>query len=423
MTRFIDRKTNWSKIVTVALTGASLAAPAFMTAVAQADSFDSDGGYYQVKKDNGVRRDRNNDGFDDRDTNRDGDVDQQDTYNQDTYNSDSSYNDVSADTTTRTGVVTQDLNGDRFEIRADNGETFIVNLRGQGTVSIREGSRVRVTGLRNGNRITHATVQVLNTGNGYNNGNGYGNGYNNGSGLMRTVQGRVTRSLNGRRFEIASQGATYFVTIRRADLVDLNVGDRVEVFGALTSGNAIQADRVRIISSNGGNSNGGNYGNGGYNNGNSVNVDFSGRVIDVQSQRRLTVRGDNGTTYQVRSDSSFDNNISAGDRVRITGTSRSNGNGNRIINATRVQLRNGNNNNGGYNNDNNNDNQTVSYTGTVRSTGSFMGDGRRIVVLETDNGRTVRFSTDNTWLQPGAHIRIRGGVQGNLVVTPQIDPA
>lgn len=393
MTRFIDKKTNWSKVVTVALTGASLTAPMFMAASAQADSFDSNGGYSQVQY-----RDRNRDGFDDRDIDRDGDIDRD--IDRD---GDIDFNDLNAGNTTVTGIVTQDLNGDRFQIRANNGQTFVVNLRGQNSVSIREGSRVRVTGLRNGDRITRATVQVLGNGNAY--GNGYGNGY--GRGTVRTIQGRVTRDLDGRRFEMTSQGTTYVVTVSRGQVIDVNEGDRVEVRGTLFNGNVIRDAGIRIL----------NSGNGNYNNGNFNNVDFTGRVIDVQSQRRFTVRGENGTTYEVRSDSAIDSRISSGDRVRITGTSRG---GNRVINATRVQLR-GNSNGNDYNNDNYS--QTVEYTGIVRSVGNFREDGRRIIVLETNNGRTVRFSTDNTWLQPGARIRIRGGVQGNLVVTPQIDPA
>jgi translation initiation factor IF-1 len=135
MTRFIDRKTNWSKVVTVALTGASLTVPMFTAASAQADSFVPGAGYSQVQYRN---RDRG-------------------------------YNNENANQTTITGRVTQDLDGDRFQIRADNGQTFIVNLRGQGSASIREGRRVRVTGLRNGNRIRRASVQVLSSG--YNNRN------------------------------------------------------------------------------------------------------------------------------------------------------------------------------------------------------------------------------------------------------------
>jgi len=328
MARFIDKKTNWSKVVAVALAGASLSAPAFMATSAQAAPSLAD--IADV-----LRIDRNRDGYDDRDIDRDGDIDRD--IDRD---GDIDFNDVASDptdTTTRTGIVTQDLNGDRFQIRADNGETFIVNLRGNGPTSLREGSRVRVTGLRNGNRITRATVQVLNSGSGYGNYGNYGNGnYGNGSTAFRTFRGRVTRDTSGRRFEMVSQGTTFYVNLRGAEPNNLSEGDVVEVSGRLTGNNTIDAGRVRILSNSG-------YGNGGYNNGNTVNVDFSGRVTDVQSQRRFTVRGDNGTIYDVRSDSDINSRISSGDRVRVQGTVRG---GNRVVRATRVQLRNDNGNNG-----------------------------------------------------------------------------
>ena len=373
MTRFIDRKTNWSKVVTIALTGASLAAPAFMAASAQADSFVPAAGYSQVQL---------------RDRDRDDDVD---------------FNDLNAGNTTVTGIVTQDLNGDRFEIQANSGQTFVVNLRGQNTASIQEGSRVRVTGLRNGNRITRATVQVL--------GNGNGNGYGYGNGTMRILQGRVTRDLSGRRFQMTSQGTTYSVILRRAEPLNLSEGDRVEVFGAMTNGNVFQADRVRIIRDNNGGGNGGGYNT----------VDFTGRVTDVQSQRRFTVRGENGATYEVRSDSSLNNRISEGDRVRVTGTSR--GGNSRVINATRVQLRNGNGggNGGGNNND---DGDTVSFVGTVRSS-RVTGPGRSgIAVVETNNGRTFRVRlNDATTFGPGSRVRVRGTLDNGVVVNNQVDGA
>jgi len=390
MTRFIVRKTNWSKLVTVALTGASLTAPALVTAKAQAAPISE---YI----DSILKLDRNRDGYDDRDIDRDGDIDRD--IDRD---GDIDFNDANADTTTRTGIVTQDLSGDRFQIRADNGETFIVNLRGSGPASLQEGSRVRVTGLRNGNRITRATVQVLSTG------NGYGNGYTRGT--LRTLQGRVTRDLGGNRFEMTSQGVTYRVNLRRSEPSNLSEGDRVEVHGILMNGNMIQADRVRILSDN----------NGGNNNGGFNNIDFTGRVTDVQSQRRFTVRSDNGTTYDVRSDSSLGNRISEGDHVRVVGTSR-NGNS-RVINATRIQLRNG---NGGYGNggNNNGDDRIVDFYGIVRSR-SVRGPGNAgIVTVETSSGRTYRVQVNDVNYRIGGRIHVRGTLQNGVVVNNQVDPA
>ena len=440
MTRFIHKKANWNKIALLTLTGTTFAAPIFTAAANAAPK-----GTYD-------ERDRNNDGYNDRYNN---DIDSSDVYTDNNrYNngngSNNGYINAAAVKATRTGVVTRDLQGDRFEIRTDNGKTFIVNLKGQNNVSFQNGSRVRVTGELTGDHIRRATVEVLNNnynngnygngnynngnynngnynngnyGNGnYNNGNGYGygNGYNNGSnvGQRVTLRGVVTRDLNGRRFEMRQNNVLYYVVLTRNEPNRLSSGDRVEISGRLIKGNYIQADTLRILKDNNGNDWG--FGNGV---GNRINVDFSGRVLDVSNRRYLTVRGDNGTTYQVRTNFDFNNNISSGDRVRVVGTGFS---GTRNVNASRVELRSDNyynNGNGNYNNGSWRNGDRVDLKGTVRSVSkSFFGLGGATVVVDGVGGRTwkVRVSKASDWNR-GDHIRARGVISNDTVTNAQID--
>lgn len=121
-----------------------------------------------------------------------------------------------------------------------------------------------------------------------------------------TWRGFVTRVRSRDYFDFrASDGRTYRVIgADDNDRFDVTTGQSVEVRGALTQ-DIIVASRVR-------NSSGG-WGN--------RAVDFPGWVVSVNGYNRFTVRGDNGRTYTIDSRSRLPYSLSAGDYVRIIGTS------------------------------------------------------------------------------------------------------
>jgi len=128
--------------------------------------------------------------------------------------------------TTLTGVVTHDLDGNSFEIRATDGRVYRVDLRrGAEPRTLDRGDRVRVTGRLTNNVFIARDIDLLeDTTNNNNNG-------------RTTLTGVVTRDLSGDSFELrADDGRTYQVDVRGNDEPrSLDRGDRVRVTGRLTS--------------------------------------------------------------------------------------------------------------------------------------------------------------------------------------------
>ena len=145
---------------------------------------------------------------------------------------------------TLTGTVVRDLGGDRFELRADNGRTYRVNVgRYDEPRSLDRGDRVRLTGyLQNDNQFNARNIEFLRDtrSTGYRNGSGYG---------QRTLTGVVTRDLGGDEFEIrATNGRTYRVNVGRYDEPrSLDRGDRVRVTGRLTDNNRMVAQNIEFL--------------------------------------------------------------------------------------------------------------------------------------------------------------------------------
>jgi hypothetical protein len=129
---------------------------------------------------------------------------------------------------------------------------------------------------------------------------GYYGGYD------TTWRGFVSRVRARDYFDFrASDGRTYRVIGEDDnDRFDVTTGQSVEVRGTLTR-DVIIASRVRNASSG--------WGNRG--------VDFPGWVTSVNGYNRFTVRADNGRTYSIDSRSRLPYSLSAGDYVRIIGTS------------------------------------------------------------------------------------------------------
>lgn len=426
---FITKTPDFKKIVLAALTASIVLAPLASQAAPpdhapaygyrnKADKKADKAERKAAKKANKGIRDRNGDGYDDRDTNSDGNIDEDDAdyrntpdyQNQnddnfdDNYNggyNNGRYNNVGA-FTTLSGVVTNDLNGNSFEMRADNGQIVRVDLNVTEPNALQRGSRVRVYGRLTNNTMRRATVAVLS--NDYNNG-GYNNGYGNGGHANQrvTLRGVVTRDLAGRRFEMRQGSTLYYVTLTRNEPRRLSVGDRVEISGRRIKNNTIQADTLRLLQDNNGN------------NDNRINVNFPGRVLNVSNRRNLTVCGNNGTTYMVRSNSDFDSRISAGDRVRIVGTGFK---GSRNITASRVELRddNGNTNNG----ENYNNGDRIDIRGTVRSSQSQLFVGR-VLTVDGDDGQTYKVRTGDRSFQRGDTVRVRGTLNNGFVTNASIN--
>jgi translation initiation factor IF-1 len=96
-----------------------------------------------------------------------------------------------------TGVVTRDLRGDLFELRADNGRTYRVRVgRYNEPRSLDRGDRVRVIGeMRSDDTFVARDIEFLRD----------TPGYPGGSRDERTLTGVVTRDLRGDQFELRAE--------------------------------------------------------------------------------------------------------------------------------------------------------------------------------------------------------------------------
>ena len=318
------------------------------------------------KKAGKVIRDRNRDGYDDRDRDRDGDLDEEDGYD---YRETPRYQNQYG------------YNGDNYYYGNGNSRDF-----------------------RDANR------------------NGIDDRYeNNRGGFQTTVNGVVTRDLQGRRFEIrASNGRTYVVIARNNEPLRLTRGDRVQIFGRIfnnvrtqrnndpynnnentrhngrfNTNSFILADRIRITRDDDQNQNG-------------SRVNFTGRVLDVRNDRELRVRAENGRTYTVRSDDRLSSRISEGDRVSVVGRLR-----NGVVNANRVNLTDD-------RNDDDRDQENIDFRGRVQSSSNFFG--QRILVVRADNGTTYRVRQNGTArFDEGERVRVRGDLRNGVVIAEDID--
>ncbi len=109
-------------------------------------------------------------------------------------------------------------------------------------------------------------------------------------------------------------GTTYRVRSLYGWIPELNVGDRVRVFGKLSQG-VLEASNVRIANNSDSNANG-------ISNTNRSPRDkrtLTGTVTTNPSGDRFTMRGTNGNTYAVRALSGEPAGLTAGDRVRVYG--------------------------------------------------------------------------------------------------------
>ena len=200
---------------------------------------------------------------------------------------------------TLTGVVTQDLNGNQFYFRTDDGRTFRVAMRNAQPAWLSSGDRIQVRGWRDSREtdvLVAESVQPLNNS-------------SNQNGVL-TLTGVVTQNLAGNDFYLRTDDNRNFRvrSTRNAEPNWLRVGNRIEVRGRRDTSepDVFYADRLRLISQQGGSS----VGQG-------QNIDFNGAVLKVHSPTRLDVRGDNGRVYNVSTTSRLAPTVSVGDRMRV----------------------------------------------------------------------------------------------------------
>lgn len=121
---------------------------------------------------------------------------------------------------------------------------------------------------------------------------------------LTNYYGTVSRVRSRDYFDLRTDDGRIFRVVGQDDYArfDVTANQRVRVRGYLTQDILVAASVTRVEYD-------GNY-----------RVDFPGTVYSINGVSRLTVRGDNGRTYEVDARSRLPYGISAGDYLRITGS-------------------------------------------------------------------------------------------------------
>ena len=228
------------------------------------------------------------------------------------------------------GTVDRVFSARSFDLRADDGRIYRVNM--QFALGLEARSNVRVRGDLRGSNFDARTVTVgdfrddrynddryddaPNDGGyngGYNDGNYNNDGYNNGGqyqGQNVTLRGRVTRVYSRTDIEVRDDddGRVYRVQSDRPFNYTVREGDRVEARGTL-NGNVIRADSSSGIGADNGD-----------NRGDTNFVNFSGPIESIDLNREeARVRAGNGYIYTIRARRSQLDDYRVGQRVRVQG--------------------------------------------------------------------------------------------------------
>lgn len=264
------------------------------------------------------------------------------------------------------GTVERVYSARSFDLRANDGRTYRVNMRV--SVGLQTQTNVRVVGDLNGSTFEARLVTVGefnndSTDDGYgsygnngsynNGGDGYGNnpggysngdynnpgGYNNGDGYNPggnnnpggynpggnnpsdyqgqsvTLRGRVTRFISRTDFEVRDDDDGRVYRVRTNDDLPYSVreGDRIEARGELNgttirANSAVEIDGSVVNTGNPDNNGAGTY------------VSFTGPIISLDLNREeARVRAGNGYTYTIRARRSTLDNFRVGQTVRVQG--------------------------------------------------------------------------------------------------------
>ena len=217
------------------------------------------------------------------------------------------------------GIVSRVYNANSFDLRANDGRVYRVNMRVP--LGLQTQSEVRVVGDLNGSTLEARLVTVGDFAYDRNDGGYYDDRYEdntnnlppapNYQGQLVTLTGRVTRIYSRTDFEVRDDddGAIYRVRSDDALANSVRTGDRVEVRGEL-NGNSIRANSAIAI--------GDNYG--GAQNDGGTYVNFSGPILSIDLNREeARVRAGNGYTYTLGVRRSTLNTFRVGQTVRVQG--------------------------------------------------------------------------------------------------------
>lgn len=324
--RFITLARRFSGLALTALVAAPLAAPATAKPKADAPAY----GYYngngkKAKGDYPGRSNRRSD-----DTGYDADYDNGDGYGYSTGSNGYPNDNPGTNTGTRNGtmgarrtlegVVTRDLGGSRFEMRADNGRVFTIRVRRGEPNRLSVGDRVRAEGSfragREDNRgntgdaradFIAQSVQILSN---VNNG-GNGGGYYGGDGTTRRVSfpATVLNRDGSRRMTVRGDNGRTYTIESRSNNPRVDDGDRVRIEGTSRSGVVTDARVVLLTNTDSPIYNG-------------QNINFVGRVerVDERSNLILVREDATGRTYSFTSRQAGD--FRENQRVRAYGSFR-----------------------------------------------------------------------------------------------------
>lgn len=193
------------------------------------------------------------------------------------------------------GVVTREVRGNRFELRADDGKEYRVSVRDVDNVRVVVGDRVQVTGRMNGKNLVarHITQIGINPG---------------GGGALTILRGVVVSSANTSSIEIrADDGRFHRVRARNSNLSRFRMGDRVEARGYFDRDRIFIAESVELAGS-----------------GNGQRVTVRGAITNIIDAAVFEMRGEDGVTYRVqgpfRAQRSTSPVVRVGDRIEVRGT-------------------------------------------------------------------------------------------------------
>jgi membrane protein implicated in regulation of membrane protease activity len=189
------------------------------------------------------------------------------------------------------GTVTNDRKGRNFTVRTLNGQWVQVRLTRDEPRRLDEGDRVRVYGYFQGNHFVGTSLSILT------------NTTQNDNRNHVTVTGVVT-DVQSDRLRVRSGSRLYTVYSNNGWPSNLDEGDRVRVVGRL-SGSTLTSSNIVVLDNNG-------------TQGTAIN--FNGTVLNVVgNSNRVSVRADNGRTYNIQGRDNDVDNLSRGDRVHVQG--------------------------------------------------------------------------------------------------------
>lgn len=288
---------------------------------------------------------------------------------------------------TRRGTVTNNPSSDYLDLRADDGQHFRVVTRGNVSLrGINRNDRIEVYGKRDGGIIIAYKVTELR-----------GSTSNE---QRVTLRGTIAGDLTRDRFLMHYNNNYYNVVLLGNIPNNIRKGRDVEVTG-YWKGGAIYADRVQV---------GGDSGN----TGNWNERTLRGTVLSDYTNRRFSIRSNDGRNITIVSDERTPARLSRGDTVEVSGRWDRNQRGNNrdnVFRADTVRI---------LNNTNWNNNSTrVDFQGVIiRAT----QNNKNWDYVVRSNGRDylVRF---NEKFRLNDRVRVRGVLRNGRVIASDIDRA